>query len=116
MFATSTADATETSGGCPVVHCVSDHPEDLKDLLTCMMPLSTVNDAWGECDALRGYRGLVERLAQAFEVCKMYIKTLLDREARERKRVWMLLPGMFGMTCQDCSFNDGDECLEEPPS
>ncbi|PIL26500.1 hypothetical protein GSI_12258 [Ganoderma sinense ZZ0214-1] len=39
MFATGSADATETFDGCPVVR-LPDHPADLGDFLQCLMPCS----------------------------------------------------------------------------
>ncbi|KAM5539317.1 hypothetical protein V8D89_007008 [Ganoderma adspersum] len=66
------------------------------------------------CDVLCGYGAHVERLAGAFGVCDVCKEARLERETEERRKAWMLLPGMFGLTVEECGFGTGAEDVDEP--
>ncbi|KAI1795328.1 hypothetical protein LXA43DRAFT_881902, partial [Ganoderma leucocontextum] len=75
----------------------------------CMAALIDIFDdvklnALGGCDVLDSYDETIETWAVDFKLCKICKKGMLDREVAERRKVWKLLPGVFGMTVEDCGF------------
>ena len=63
--------------------------------------------ARGDCAVLYSYGPRVERLAEAFGVCDACRDARLEREREGRRKAWMLLPGMFGLTVEECGFGTG---------
>lgn len=80
----------------------------------CMTALSNIHtemeeNALGECDGLLSYKNIIEIWAADHELCEVCTREMLAREVEERRRVWKLLPGIFGLTVEACGFITGDE-------
>ncbi|PIL26539.1 hypothetical protein GSI_12297 [Ganoderma sinense ZZ0214-1] len=63
--------------------------------------------ARGDCDALSVRRTSIPWWVAEFGLCKVCKREMLRRDVEERRRVWMLLPNMFGLDDNECSFTDG---------
>ncbi|KAI1795348.1 hypothetical protein LXA43DRAFT_38340 [Ganoderma leucocontextum] len=64
------------------------------------------SDMLGDCDVLDAHSGAIEAWAENFGVCSVCKREMLQREDEEQRRVWMLLPDMFGLTVEDCGFTE----------
>ena len=69
-------------------------------------------DSLGGCNIFDAYAGAVENLPTGFDLCEVCTNQVLQREEAERRRVWEMLPGMFGMTNKECGFTYWVESLE----
>ncbi|PIL26505.1 hypothetical protein GSI_12263 [Ganoderma sinense ZZ0214-1] len=80
----------------------------------CMRALRDIFDnvelnALYECDVLDSYEDAIANWAAGFKLCRICEKAMLARELAQRRRVWKLLPGVFGMTVEECGFTTGAE-------
>ena len=60
----------------------------------------------GDCDVLDPYDEMIEVDPDLCWVCRQ--ATMMD-EVKRRKFVWMLLPGIFGLSVEECGFTDGHD-------
>ena len=85
------------------------HSDGCEDIEQCTMGLNDMRDdaelRLGRCDVFDAYEGrAVEHWVGNYELCAGCTREVLAREEGQRRRVWKLLPEMFGMTAQECGF------------
>ncbi|PIL26528.1 hypothetical protein GSI_12286 [Ganoderma sinense ZZ0214-1] len=85
------------------------HSDRCTNIEQCTMALNDIRDDMeerlGTCDILDAYKGRpIEVWLADFELCEACAGEVLVREDAERRRVWRLLPGIFGMTAKECGF------------
>ncbi|KAI1795347.1 hypothetical protein LXA43DRAFT_992392, partial [Ganoderma leucocontextum] len=64
-------------------------------------------NARGQCNVFEFHRDSIEDWLSDFSLCRVCKREMLAREVQERRRVWMLLPEMFGLTADKCGFTSG---------
>ncbi|PIL26524.1 hypothetical protein GSI_12282 [Ganoderma sinense ZZ0214-1] len=66
-------------------------------------------NALGRFNVLQSYVEAIEEWVLGGGLCKLCKTAMLARDVEARRRVWSLLPGMFGLTTKECGFEDEDE-------
>ncbi len=67
-------------------------------------------DMLGECDGFNPNNRMIEDWAANYGLCGVCKREMLEREAvAERRRMWRLLAGMFGLTVEACGFTTDNE-------
>ena len=94
VFTVRASDGYEGHGQC--ISALSDILEQVE--------LSTL----GACDIFNCYDSAIEEWAEAFGLCGVCKREMRKREVEERRRAWMLLPGIFGLSVKACGFTVDD--------
>ena len=85
-----------------------------KTTRTCALALKALHgnvemNAPGEIGVLQPYIDSIEEWAYEHDLCKTCKKEMLERQAERRRRMWKMLPEVFGLTAKDCGFPSGDD-------
>ena len=65
--------------------------------------------ARGGCDVLGFHREPILDLAADFGLCRVCTREMLQKEVEERRRVWMVVPEIFGLDADRCNVTSGRE-------
>ena len=65
--------------------------------------------ARGRCDVLCFQRERILDLAADFGLCKVCTREMRQKEVEERRRVWMVVPEMFGLNADNCNMTTEGE-------
>ena len=63
----------------------------------------------GRCNVLCFQRERILDLAADFGLCKVCTREMRQKEVEERRRVWMVVPEMFGLNADNCNMTTEGE-------